>query len=62
VRNLSGGGDLLASLMAGHIADGLDAGEALDAASRTAREVIAESPGERDLALLDNLELVRKSG
>ena len=58
-RNLAGGGDLLAALLAGHLVGGMEIDKAFDKASRTAQRVISASPGERDLALLENLEMVR---
>lgn len=57
-RNVAGGGDLLTSILAGLLAKGLAPAQAFIAASGTAQRIVAASESPRDLALLENLELV----
>ncbi len=57
-KNVSGGGDLLTSLLAGHIANGAEIPAAFIAASQKTQRVLAASPSSRELALRENLALL----
>ena len=58
-RNIPGGGDLLTAMLAGHLADGLDLTQAVSKASQTAQTIIAHSDSTRDLALIEQLHLLK---
>lgn len=58
-RNVAGGGDLLTSLLTGHLTAGHDIGDAFHIACPQAQAILAASPTSRDLALLENLSLIR---
>ena len=58
-RHVSGGGDLLTALLAGHLMGGRDIITAFQVACRQAQSILAASPTGRDLALLENLSAIR---
>ena len=58
-RNVSGGGDLLTALLAGYLTAGQDINTAFQTACQKAQIILAASPTSRDLALLENLSVIR---
>ena len=56
--NVAGGGDLLTALLAGQLALGIPLAGAFTTASDVTQRIVAASESPRDLALLENLDIV----
>ena len=61
-KNIAGGGDLLTALFSGMRATGCSLAESFQHASTTAQAILGASASSRDLALLENMGILRPVG